>query len=1139
MQNNTIPDFSAHASGLANRRNREVCPHPPGTDASVAVYEGQGAVHQPHQDAKLVMRQPEQDVKSRLARLRRARGDNRGVVHGLTEFGYANKSGGRPIGDVETIGDLMVRLRIVDSEHLESTDDDSPPPNMNRSAAKLLTPMRGWQLMDTKQADSELGIHSTKQVRVVSKHPRDAARRERGQRKCRKKKRKLAKFDDTLGYPGEGPPRRKPDPARGKCASCRQPGHLAAACPTRVCTACGLVGHWSRECVVADRKSRKKDRSALARAVEGKSTAAASQIADEEMGRGPPLDVALHNLPPDDVKDPQDVRPPLQDTALEKKDAPAELTDQPAERKAPKTKEEILADITGDMFSRAATMLLTKDPACQADRSVVLRALASIARKDKLHVVVEDPARIVTNVYLEAQAVAVSHVERIADSCCASDRAVGFLGALGNWWRGRKTIADVNREGACLTRLGALKHKLAVEPYSVTSANPNFERVRPVLDLAAAAYAAIAGPVLEESLKRVAEVATTEILMRASLSVLGHFPSWAASSVSMMLKLFAFHGPAIVLAAFESRGMWKDKGRVGLAVLTFVMRVCAHALLAKMKFRFGVIGHVLWNVTMARLDPEWMLAAVRPKGCLSEQPTVSSDVCCGDYPIKKLPTQEKYVRVPTDPVCQPGFGVRTLWGVAGYAPTVYRPCSCNEKFSMDGRVGKKLPAHSSPEVMGAIVGKWLEATAAVLPIFEEFVEPVNKPMPFKAWASTFPPARRDALLKVKEAGEPMPPLRASSFIKRETAVKDIADPTFKDPRFIQGCPIELSAAAGPTLRPFAKKLREGLRPKLYSPGEVSTGRQIVYTCGLSSETIGRAFARAIGCIENMCDLGESVVFLEDDQSRFDLHLLAGPFGFLARLYRAKLPKRVAKLLRRKTSAGRSNLGTKYSVPYTMQSGWPDTSVGDTAVNAAMKYYIHGRGRKWISIICGDDSVTITTDRELEARGGLAGIISAYAGFGMEVEAIIGNDPLQVGFCSGRFFPVGDSYVLMPRTGKILAKICSDHVDRSFVNQLAWLRGITCALATYGQIDPLLGSLAIGLQRCTGEGRVIRERENEFKAQIKQKHTPCAVDYETYYDAHYALSSADVAELCSHLREVKLGTLSHHPLLVQMVGCDCE
>jgi hypothetical protein len=428
----------------------------------------------------------------------------------------------------------------------------------------------------------------------------------------------------------------------------------------------------------------------------------------------------------------------------------------------------------------------------------------------------------------------------------------------------------------------------------------------------------------------------------------------------------------------------------------------------------------------------------------------------------------------------------------------------------------------------------------------------DKPMEFEAWCATFPPRRRDELLNtvLNMDDEPVNNCRVSigakSFIKREIAPKFEDDICFKDPRFIQGCPIQLSACVGPTLRRWTKRVKESIGPNRFTAAEVAQGKHIVYTCGRSNEQIGECFKRSIGAIEESALLAGysnpkdyEILFLEDDQSRFDLHLTEGPFKFLNTLYHKKLSKRVQRLLHRYgESRGTSSLGTRYKIPFTMQSGWPDTSVGDTLINAAMKTYIHGVGRPWISIICGDDSVTVTTRGEINRLGGLDGILAQYTSLGMEVEASLTNDPLDVGFCSGRFYPCGDTYVLFPKPGRLLSKIACDMHLRTADNQLAWLLGIVSTLEFYGKVDPLMGALAVGLGAgLNRSGKVINEFHLEHKQRLDGTASTVPHDVYMYYDHHYGISSGQVDELVALLKRQKVGTICDDPVLQHIARVD--
>lgn len=535
------------------------------------------------------------------------------------------------------------------------------------------------------------------------------------------------------------------------------------------------------------------------------------------------------------------------------------------------------------------------------------------------------------------------------------------------------------------------------------------------------------------------------------------------------------------------------------------------------------IFHLIWNSLCIF---RWLT----PHRCFSlvEAARILYDTCLEDENMKSPAVQRDFEMEQSDVHCKPKPSIAQYWGIRGILPTVFSNCSHNEKISMDGRVGKQLPMHKNQNLHSVVTKYWYRSIGALAGLIELIPRSEGK-MDFYEWAATFPPNRRRELIDTYRHCNDMPQLNAKSFIKREIALKDELDVVFKDPRFIQGCPLELSAAVGPTLRPWTKLVRDSIGPFGFTPAEVRSGKHIIYTCGLSNEEIGRCYGKAIEVITEMAE-DDEVVFLEDDQSRFDLHLTKGPFSFLRKVYSTKLPRRQANLLKRGVSRGTSILGTRYQIPYTMQSGWPDTSVGDTLVNAAMKTLIHGSGRPWISIICGDDSVTVTTASEIRRLGYTDGITAAYAKFGMEVEAKVTDDPLLAEFCSGRFYPIGTGYTLFPKPGRILAKIFCDMKQRQPKDQLAWCRGIVSTLETYARVDPLLAALGAAIRRQIGMGREVHDSGWEHKQFMDGSCQSSKHDVLTYYDLHYGLCEQQVASATACLSRARLGELSEDSVL---------
>jgi hypothetical protein len=583
--------------------------------------------------------------------------------------------------------------------------------------------------------------------------------------------------------------------------------------------------------------------------------------------------------------------------------------------------------------------------------------------------------------------------------------------------------------------------------------------------------------------------------------------------------------------------------RTGASKKEFLFRLAGHTALGLLSYHchisVAVAAHATINLAALWLRPGWMLDVTRTR---SHSAPVVEDLCLQYCKVKTVKTQEAFVvHRPPEPVCVPAFGARGMWSVAGLYADVNRHCCHNEVISLEARVGKHLPQH---EVGGQDVAKaeWKKLTAVTLPHVTGLVRPVTTPIPLEEWLKPFPPAKREMYLKLVNESELMPALVASSFVKKELVLREPNSAAIvKDPRMIQGCPPMLSLKCGPFIRKAAKALKSGLKPTKWLPDSVKTGKHIVYTCGMSAESIGISYSKAIDLIRSMCGPGERVVVLEDDQSRFDLHITEPAFEHIDACYSALLPKKVARLLRRgPQSMGKTKLGCKYSIPYTMQSGWPDTSYGDSAANACMKLYIHGIGNKWISLICGDDSVTVTTDVEITKLGNEQGIVAAYAKLGMEIEVVIRPNPDLAEFCSARFYPHGTQYVLMPKPGKLIAKLGWDMVDRSPGNQIAWVRGVTSTLLHFGHIDPILGALGRSLSRQTGEGKRIAYQYNEYKATLcgGLSSAPMA-DVYYYYMTHYDLTVSEVDYIITYFDSDKLvlGVPCADPLIVGFCRTD--
>jgi hypothetical protein len=591
-----------------------------------------------------------------------------------------------------------------------------------------------------------------------------------------------------------------------------------------------------------------------------------------------------------------------------------------------------------------------------------------------------------------------------------------------------------------------------------------------------------------------------------------------------------------------------DRYQPNRRLLNLAVRFAAHYLLLLMPLWEAWQLHALFNLLVYWFDPALLLKVdeSRPLGFYHGVQTIP-DVCCLTAGVKEKPTQEGFHVTWGPAECVAKFGSKHHWFVKWpdsfipYVGTVYRTCSCNERISLCGRVGQDTPVQHGVNKHIALL-EWQLLTDDVLGHMQTLIQSVLVATPWRYWCGKFPPGKREMYNEFRSNCDDVTSTTASSFIKREVHLVENECYDEKDPRMIQAPPPVKAAICGPWLHKLSKNFRRDVRPRKargkFVPASLLEGRQVVYTSGLSAESVGKAFAQAVSTIQSLCEPGENVIVFESDQSRFDLHLIEGPFRFLDAFYKGKIPERIRKLLQRDVVKGRTKLNTWYKILATMQSGESDTAVADSLINTAMYFYTFLTGGKWIVIICGDDSLCITTDAYLRNIGGVARIKRTYDDLGMEVECIVRYNVELAEFCSGRMYPVGLSYVLMPKIGKLVTKIGIDSVDRVGKNQLAWLRSIGKTLENFGLIDPICATLAKRILQYCGVGKML-DTSNPYKFNVEWKHE--SIDWPgvlRYYDLHYNMDRAAIEGVIAVLdRDFTPGTAYESAWLCEMVRID--
>jgi hypothetical protein len=386
------------------------------------------------------------------------------------------------------------------------------------------------------------------------------------------------------------------------------------------------------------------------------------------------------------------------------------------------------------------------------------------------------------------------------------------------------------------------------------------------------------------------------------------------------------------------------------------------------------------------------------------------------------------------------------------------------------------------------------------------------------WMRRYPSARRAVLERVYRQGinhHPSPALH--SFIKREKAIVGVDFSKDAIPRTIQASDDDFLLRTGPWVQKLTKRVARRL-----TLGSWLDGRHVTYSCGMTAEAVGDWFTRASRALPNC-------VFVCDDQSKYDRHIHEHAFDAVDRWFKRVLPRRTAHLLSRRhytphgIQKGVTANGNRYSVPYTMGSGRPDTSLTDTLLNVAMKTRIFGVGTPWLSIVCGDDSV-VCVDRDFFHRlGGWDHCAAMYSAFGFEATGFVHDHLLDVDFCNSYLMETDQGLLLVPKLGRLLSKAFYDIVDRTPEQSRAWLRGVCVGMSQYSACFPMLSALCDNLMGQLGDGSLFIE-DNPYAFTCAIRHTATLSSYYDYLDRHYGVS-VEAAHSAGH----SLATIAHYAL----------
>lgn len=343
-------------------------------------------------------------------------------------------------------------------------------------------------------------------------------------------------------------------------------------------------------------------------------------------------------------------------------------------------------------------------------------------------------------------------------------------------------------------------------------------------------------------------------------------------------------------------------------------------------------------------------------------------------------------------------------------PSILASNATNEYVGVTRRVAPR----DLPTLQGDAFNLFADWCYEAYPVL--FSDKATRPMPFARWLARFGQATRTALIAAKQAWDDgadytREALNIKFFVKQELGFKqpDITGTTETKPRIISSASAYYNVIVGP----YVAALQQHI--KAVHHASILIGES-------SRERIGTWFKRHLLWRGMECDFS-TFDATQDAQLRCLIINLWDTFHGMPEAVRTLMLKRAE----RKTGYGTH--GTKIRLNGTMASGDPDTYLGNTVLNILVQTYayctatgqdVHEALRNFTIIAAGDDSLSFDRLRTASCNVMERTILS----LGMVAKFIQHNDPAAelVSYCSSYFIPVGRTWFLSPKPGRIIAKL---------------------------------------------------------------------------------------------------------------------
>lgn len=402
---------------------------------------------------------------------------------------------------------------------------------------------------------------------------------------------------------------------------------------------------------------------------------------------------------------------------------------------------------------------------------------------------------------------------------------------------------------------------------------------------------------------------------------------------------------------------------------------------------------------------------------------------------------------------------------------------------------------------------------------------VIRPTQFEIWNARFSKTRQKNQRLALENFMACPDIEAvkrscirKTFIKREKLLK--SDPggiEDYDPRVIQGVGDLANALLGPYIHAFSKYLSSKWRKD----------KPVTYAAGLNAEGLGEWL--------DLCICEGYTWYLESDYSRYDVSIPVAGLAAEQSIYKTHGVGKWAQAVLQEQMfvRGVSSHGHKYSIKGTRCSGDPNTSCGNSMLNAGVVVTVLKQLgiTDYKLIVMGDDMVVALreyVDPDMYAL--------AVASYGLSAKAKITDDPDLVEFCSGRFWTTKAGRVWGPKVGRFMAKIgFSVPVQH---DPHAWMKGVLVGVRQDVAHVPLLN---VYVEHCLGLLAQVKgkARVDDHRFHVGSLHKATPDTYQQFYKV-YDLTPLDLDTLKSTILSVKsLPAVIDHPLFEAMVQRDLD